>query len=104
MSNPIPVAIAPEHAALYLANRKSTGVAYLLWFFLGMFGAHRFYAGRIASAVVLLLLTLVSLLLSFLVIGLFLLVIPAVWWLIDALLIPGMISGYNGRLAMGIPR
>lgn len=33
---------------LYEANRKSLGLAYLLWFFLGLFGAHRFYlrAGR----------------------------------------------------------
>ena len=34
--------------SLYEASRKSTFVAYLLWFFLGLFGAHRFYtrAGR----------------------------------------------------------
>lgn len=29
--------------ALYEAGRKSTGIAYLMWFFLGLFGAHRFY-------------------------------------------------------------
>ena len=28
----------------YEDARKSTGDAYLLWFFLGLFGAHRFYA------------------------------------------------------------
>ena len=34
--------------SLYEASRKSTGVAYLFWFFLGLIGAHRFYtrAGR----------------------------------------------------------
>ena len=36
----------PETANLtaYEDKRKSTGVAYLLWFFLGLFGAHRLYA------------------------------------------------------------
>ncbi len=33
------------------AHKKSIGVAYLLWFFFGAFGGHRFYAGRIHSAV-----------------------------------------------------
>ena len=33
----------------YEARRKSTGVAYLWWFFLGLFGAHRLYAARDAS-------------------------------------------------------
>jgi TM2 domain-containing membrane protein YozV len=29
--------------ALYEGGRKSLGLAYGLWFFLGLFGAHRFY-------------------------------------------------------------
>ncbi|RYC10049.1 TM2 domain-containing protein [Ciceribacter ferrooxidans] len=35
---------------------KSLGVAYLLWFFLGSFGAHRFYLGRPLSAILILVL------------------------------------------------
>ncbi|NGM46833.1 TM2 domain-containing protein [Rhodobacter sp. SGA-6-6] len=71
-----------------LANeRKSTGVAYLLWFFLGGLGAHRFYLGRPGTAVIQILLLLT---------GIFLLV-PLVFWgiwlLVDLFLIPGMISG-----------
>ena len=31
------------------ANKKSVGVAYLLWAFFGGFGAHRFYLGRSGS-------------------------------------------------------
>jgi hypothetical protein len=27
-------------------NMKSKGIAYLLWFFCGLFGAHKFYLGR----------------------------------------------------------
>jgi len=30
---------------------KNLLAAYLLWFFLGIFGAHRFYLGRTGSAV-----------------------------------------------------
>jgi TM2 domain-containing membrane protein YozV len=54
--------------------------AYLLWFFLGLFGAHRFYLGRTGSAVAQLLLTIT-------VIGLF---VSCVWVLIDVFLIEGM--------------
>ena len=32
-------------------RRKSTGVAYFLWFFLSWLGVHKFYLGRIASGV-----------------------------------------------------
>jgi len=28
------------------ANQKSTGVAYLLWLFLGVLGVHQFYLGK----------------------------------------------------------
>ena len=28
------------------SNQKSTGVAYLLWFFLGVLGVHQFYLGK----------------------------------------------------------
>lgn len=52
-------------------------VAYFLWFFLGVFGVHRFYLGRPVSAIVQLLLCLI--------------VIGLVWWVADLFLIPGMI-------------
>jgi len=31
---------------------KQKGVAYLLWFFLGLFGAHKFYVGKVGMGVV----------------------------------------------------
>lgn len=39
----------PQPIDVYEAGRKSAGVAYLLWFFLGTFGAHRFYLKRTMS-------------------------------------------------------
>lgn len=69
-----------------VTNRsKQMSVAYILWFFLGGFGGHRFYLGKTGSAVGLLILTLVTAVFTF---G-----IPTIIWLIiDACLIPGMIE------------
>lgn len=57
----------------------SVAVAYLLWFFLGLVGGHRFYLGRVGSAFGMILATA-----CFLIPG-------AIWALVDAFLIPGMI-------------
>ena len=87
---------------LYDANKKSAGLAYLLWFFLGMFGAHRFYLGHTGTGAAILVLTIASILLSAVVVGLVLIVIPAVWVLVDALLIPGMVRAHNNNLAVNL--
>jgi TM2 domain-containing membrane protein YozV len=89
-------------AMRYDANKKSAGVAYLLWFFLGWFGGHRFYAGRIGSAIAILLLSIFSLLLSVVGIGLAGIAIVAVWCLVDAFLIPGMVRSHNNKLIDGL--
>ncbi|MFU7527762.1 TM2 domain-containing protein [Qipengyuania sp. ASV99] len=67
------------------ANRKSVGLAYLLWFLLGAFGVHRFYAGSTRTGVAQLLLLLS-------VLG-WVVLIP--WLLIDLALIPGLIRDHN---------
>ncbi len=82
----------------YDANRKSALLAYILWFFLGWFGLHRMYLGRIGSGVAMLLLQGVSWLTHFILIGYVGFAILALWWLIDAVLIPGMTRDYNNRL------
>ena len=48
----------------YDANRKSAGVAYLLWFFLGGLGVHRFYVGSTGVGIVYVVLFLLGLLLG----------------------------------------
>lgn len=82
----------------YDANKKSLGVAYVLWFFFGSLGGHRFYLKRTASAVTMLLIFLISIPLSFVSIGVVGFVIVGVWALVDAFLIPGMARDYNNRL------
>ncbi|MCB0157849.1 MAG: TM2 domain-containing protein [Caldilineaceae bacterium] len=81
------------------ANKKSVGVAYLLWAFFGGFGAHRFYLGRSGSGAVILILTIVSLLLALVGIGFITGIIPAIWVFVDLFLIPGMARSYNSELA-----
>lgn len=41
----------PAAPAAVIVGDKSTGVAYLLWFFLGALGAHKFYLGRIGMGI-----------------------------------------------------
>lgn len=73
----------------YDANKKSTLIAYLAWFFLGIFGVHRFYLNRTRSAIIMLLLTLLVVTS----------IISLVWWVVDAFLIPGVVREYNSDLA-----
>ena len=75
---------------LFEANKKTALVAYLLWFFVGIFGGHNFYLKRTGVAVA-------QLILSITVVGL---VITVFWVLVDAFLIPGWIRNQNNMLAM----
>ena len=53
----------------YDANKRSVLIAYILWFFLGGLGAHRFYLGATTSALILLALTVIGFILAFVVIA-----------------------------------
>ncbi|MBE7732216.1 TM2 domain-containing protein [Devosia sp. CC-YST696] len=87
--------------AQYDIEKKSLLVAYVLWAFLGYVGAHRFYLGRPLSGLVMLALSTIILVLSLVSFGFlsFLWVIVGLWWLVDALLIPGIVAGRNARIA-----
>lgn len=80
-------------------RRKSSAVAYLLLFFFGLLGAHRFYLGHVGSALALLLLTLASLALIPFHIGWGLAWLPPVWLLTDLFLVPAMVARHNDELA-----
>jgi TM2 domain-containing membrane protein YozV len=78
--------------------KKSAGVAYLLWFFLGMLGAHRFYLGRGGSGAAQLILTIVGLVTLVVVVGAVILGCVGIWVLIDLFLIGGWVKIHNLEL------
>lgn len=84
------------------SEKKSTGITYLLWFFLGGFGAHRFYLGRTGSAIAMLVITIVSWILTFVAIGAVGLIVIGIWWIVDAFLIPGIAREHNQALMQRI--
>lgn len=63
-------------------KQKSGGVAWLLWFFIGALGGHRFYLGRTGTGVAMLL-TLGGL---------------GFWVLVDLFLLSGMIRDTNEKI------
>lgn len=60
---------------------KSGGVAFALWLILGLFGGHRYYLGRPGS----------GFLMTITIGGL------GLWWILDLLLLPGMMSKANAK-------
>lgn len=88
----------------YDAAKRSALIAYLLWFFLGSFGVHRFYLGRVGSGLVMLAIFCLSWVMTLLLIGYLGLAFIALWWVVDAFLIPGMTAAYNLRVIERIGR
>jgi TM2 domain-containing membrane protein YozV len=84
---------------VYDATKKSMLVSYVLWWFLGVFGAHRFYLGRTGTAVAMLAITLLSIPLTLIFIGFLGFAVIGVWWIIDAFMIPAIVREQNLKLA-----
>ena len=90
-----------SHDAMrYDANKKNLIVAYLLWIFVGWFGIHRMYLGKTVTGFAQLALWLACAVLGVLTLGIgyVLFLIPALWLLIDAFLIPGITRNFNNNL------
>ena len=88
----------------YDSEKKTALLAFLLWFFVGYFGAHRFYLGRTGSGIAMLLIFLLSFPLAFVAVGLFGFLVIGIWWLVDAFLIPGMVARHNTALIAQLQR
>ncbi len=67
------------------ASAKSTWIAYVLWFFLGYFGVHKFYVGKTGWGFL----------------YLFTLGLLGFGWFIDLFTIPSQVSNYNRGLHDG---
>ncbi|WP_062310295.1 NINE protein [Demequina rhizosphaerae] len=65
---------------------KDTAITYILWFFLGLFGVHHFYMGKIGRGVLWLLTG-----------GLFF-----IGWVVDLFTIPSQVRTVNARRAVGM--
>lgn len=79
-------------------KKLSTVVGYILWFFLGQLGAHRFYTRKIGSAVAMLVLEILGWLTAIILIGFVFLAIVGVWWIVDAFLLHGVINEKNQQI------
>lgn len=80
-------------------REKSTGTAYLLWFFLCGFSAHRFYLGHTSSAVIQLALMPIGYAMVFAgsMTGALPIFGGGLWMLADAFIIPSMVREANRR-------
>lgn len=76
------------------AHQLNITAAYLLWFFLGSFGAHRFYCKK-PHAVTMLVLELIGWISAVFVIGFIPLMIVFVWWIIDAFKVNTWVKAHN---------
>jgi TM2 domain-containing membrane protein YozV len=97
-----PAASSAATMMRYDANKKSLAVSYLLWFFVGMLGGHRFYHGRTGTAVVQLVLFIVGVATYIFLIGIPILAAVGIWALVDAFFIPGWVRSYNNQLASSL--
>lgn len=73
---------------IVVVNTKSTILAYVLWFFLGQIGAHRFYLNSPVFGFLQLGLAVAGWLLSFIGIGFLFLVPLWIWLIFDLIWIP----------------
>lgn len=72
-------------------------IAYLLWAFLGFFGAHRLYCKK-PYGIAILILEIVGLFTLIVAIGIIPLFIVFIWWLIDSVQVFKWVNEYNLKL------
>lgn len=80
------------------AKGKNTLVAYVLWFFLGSIGVHRFYLGETTTGVIMLVLNILGWLTFIIGIGFLFWAAVGIWVIVDIFLIPGMVQKDHNRI------
>ncbi|WP_293380244.1 TM2 domain-containing protein [Phenylobacterium sp. SCN 70-31] len=100
MSTTINAGLSADAQALmaFQTGKKSAGAAYLLWFFLGGVGAHRFYMGLTGSAIGQLVLSVLGWATIWFGIGFLFLAALGIWLLIDLFTLAGKVKTHNMML------
>jgi TM2 domain-containing membrane protein YozV len=93
---PVPPYGVPLQLALPKPYKDSTA-AWLLWVFLGAFGAHHFYLGRTQWGVAYAIGFVVSWMLAFVIIGFLGLIALFILWIIDATKMSERLQQYNAQ-------
>ena len=78
-------------------QRKNVLIAYILWWFLGFFGAHRFYIGK-EKAIIMLLITIFSFITLVISIGYIGLLVMFMWWIFDGIMLHKWVKIFNLEL------
>jgi TM2 domain-containing membrane protein YozV len=74
-------------------EEKNLGLAYALWFFLGTFGAHRFYLGKIKTGIAFLVIAFLGWILLFIPY-----IVLGIWWLIDIYYVNKYVVEHNNEM------
>lgn len=78
-------------------SQKSMALTLILWFFLGVFGAHRFYIGDSQSGSVMCFLWILGWLTCLIIVGIIPLLVVSIWWFVDLfLLLSGELKPKDG--------
>jgi len=81
-----------------VSSKSRLATALFAWF-LGIFGAHRFYLGKTGTAVTMLILGIIGVATSWLLVGIIFLSVVGVWALIDFIYaVAGMMKDKEGKL------
>lgn len=81
---------------------KNMVIAYLLWWFVGIFGGHRFYLGKTGSAIAQLIISIFSFLTMIIIIGFITIIGVAIWVIVDAFLVHQWVKEHNIELEENI--
>ncbi len=79
----------------FQVRKKDTLVAFLLWWFLGTVGGHRFYCNRSGSGAAMLVIAVLSVPLCYVCVGFIGLLAIFIWWIVDAFCISAWVQQHN---------
>lgn len=82
------------------AQGKNMIVAYLLWWFLGWAGAHRYYLRRPVSGTIQLALSVIGFITLYILVGAAFLLVWGIWWLSDVYFVQKYVSQINTELGV----